>query len=56
MPDGRRQYLIPQLGHEQFDAIRRGVAVALGLNSLFSTQSGRSDLRELASAENLNET
>ena len=28
---GGREYLIPQIGQEQFDAIRRGVALALGL-------------------------
>jgi uncharacterized protein YifN (PemK superfamily) len=34
-PDGRRQYLLLQLGQDQFDAIRHGVVSALGLGSLF---------------------
>ena len=34
-PDGKRRYLTPQIGQDQFDAIRRGVASALGLISLF---------------------
>ncbi|MGB8326467.1 MAG: type II toxin-antitoxin system PemK/MazF family toxin [Steroidobacteraceae bacterium] len=34
-PDGKRQYLRLQIGQDQFDAIRRGVASALGLISLF---------------------
>jgi mRNA interferase MazF len=34
-PDGKRRYLTLQIGHDQFDAIRRGVVSALGLASLF---------------------
>jgi len=34
-PDGKRRYLTLQIGQDQFDAIRRGVASALGLISLF---------------------
>lgn len=33
-PDGKRQYLRLQIGQDQFDAIRQGVASALGLLSL----------------------
>lgn len=36
LPDGKREYLTPQIGREQFDAIRRAVASALGLVSLFA--------------------
>ena len=36
LPDGRREYLQSKLGQDQFDAIRRGVAHALGLVSLFA--------------------
>ena len=38
-PDGKRQYLRLQIGQDQFDAIRRGVASALGLISLFVAPS-----------------
>jgi uncharacterized protein YifN (PemK superfamily) len=38
-PDGKRQYLRLQIGQDQFDAIRRGVASALGLISLFAAPS-----------------
>jgi uncharacterized protein YifN (PemK superfamily) len=34
LPNGKREYLMPKIGHEQFDAIRRGVALALGLGTL----------------------
>ncbi len=34
--DGKREYLTAKLGQEQFDEIRRGVASALGLASLFA--------------------
>jgi len=34
-PDGKREYLTSKVGQEQFDSIRRGVAHALGLVSLF---------------------
>ena len=33
-PEGRRQYLTLQIGQDEFDAIRHGVASALGLWSL----------------------
>jgi uncharacterized protein YifN (PemK superfamily) len=55
LPDGRRQYLIPQIGREQFDAIRHGVALALGLDSLFSGERMRSNLLQVAPAESLDE-
>jgi uncharacterized protein YifN (PemK superfamily) len=34
LPNGRREYLAPKIGQEQFDEIRRGVAFALGLTRL----------------------
>jgi uncharacterized protein YifN (PemK superfamily) len=34
--DGKREYLTSKIGQEQFDEIRRGVASALGLVSLFA--------------------
>jgi uncharacterized protein YifN (PemK superfamily) len=33
-PNGKREYVIPKIGMEQFDTIRRGVATALGLGNL----------------------
>jgi hypothetical protein len=51
LPDGRRQYLIPQIGRDQFHAIRRGVALALGLDSPFAVARMRSDSPEVAPAE-----
>lgn len=35
LPDGRREYLVPKIGLDQFEAIRKGVVSALGLGSLF---------------------
>jgi uncharacterized protein YifN (PemK superfamily) len=35
-PDGKREYLRSKLGQDQFDEIRKGVAHALGLVSLFT--------------------
>lgn len=35
-PDGKRQYLRLQIGQDQFDAIRLGVASALGLSSILA--------------------
>ena len=35
LPDGRREYLLPKIGLDQFEAIRKGVVSALGLGSLF---------------------
>lgn len=46
LPGGKREYLVVRIGQDQFDEIRRGVASALGLTSLFiparqeSKQSG----------------
>lgn len=38
--DGKREYLTTKIGQEQFDHIRRGVASALGLTSLFHRYPG----------------
>jgi uncharacterized protein YifN (PemK superfamily) len=35
LPDGRREYLLPKVGIEQFDAIRKGMVSGLGLASVF---------------------
>lgn len=37
LSNGKREYLTIRIGKEQFDGIRRGVASALGLTSLFAT-------------------
>ena len=42
LPDGRREYLVPKIGLDQFDAIRRGVVSALGLGSLFMISGANS--------------
>lgn len=39
-PDGKREYVLPKIGHEQFDAIRKGVASALGLASAMPQGAG----------------
>lgn len=31
LQNGKREYVVPKIGHEQFDAVRKGVASALGL-------------------------
>ncbi len=43
LANGKREYLAAKIGQEQFDEIRRGVASALGLVSLFnrSMQGGQ---------------
>ena len=41
-PDGKRQYLRLQIGQDQFDAIRTGVASALGLSSVLAPNPGGS--------------
>jgi hypothetical protein len=38
-PNGKREYVIPKIGLEQFDTIRRGVASALGLGTLLAAMS-----------------
>jgi uncharacterized protein YifN (PemK superfamily) len=40
LSNGRREYVTAKIGQEQFDEIRKGVASALGLTSIFArTQS-----------------
>jgi uncharacterized protein YifN (PemK superfamily) len=43
LPDGRREYLLPKIGLDQFEAIRKGVASALGLGSLFGAPGGTAE-------------
>jgi uncharacterized protein YifN (PemK superfamily) len=38
-PNGKREYVIPKIGLEQFDTIRRGVASALGLGTSLAAMS-----------------
>jgi uncharacterized protein YifN (PemK superfamily) len=40
LADGRREYLVPKIGPEQFEAIRKGVVSALGLGSVFAVPGG----------------
>lgn len=46
LSDGRREYLVPKIGPEQFEAIRKGVVSALGLGSLFAAPSGTAEMGE----------
>lgn len=39
-PDGRREYITPKIGADQFDAIRRAVISGLGLGSLLEIPAG----------------
>lgn len=43
LPDGRREYLVPRIGSDQFEAIRKGVVSALGLGSLFMAPGGTAE-------------
>jgi uncharacterized protein YifN (PemK superfamily) len=36
LSNGKREYVTSRIGQEQFDEIRKGVALALGLTSLFA--------------------
>ena len=40
LPDGRREYITPKIGAEQFDAIRRAVISGLGLGALLENTEG----------------
>ena len=42
LPDGRREYITPKIGAEQFDAIRSAVISGLGLGSLLESATGTS--------------
>lgn len=43
LPDGRREYLLPKVGRDQFEAIRKGVVSGLGLGSLFGPSGATSE-------------
>jgi len=46
LPGGRREYLLPKIGPDQFEAIRKGVVSALGLGSVFGALGGSAETGE----------
>jgi uncharacterized protein YifN (PemK superfamily) len=52
LSNGQREYVTSKIGREQFDEIRKGVALALGLTSVFaSAQSNANAHEKVASAD-----
>ena len=51
LSNGQREYVTSKIGQDQFDAIRKGVALALGLTSLFARTQGNPHAHETVVAE-----
>lgn len=47
LPNGRREYVIPKIGLDQFDAIRRTVIAGLGLGALLAALSATPEVGNL---------